>query len=524
MRPIVPTLPFAVPDPSGPGAVHVTQALRDRPLVTAEGQAGAVVLHWTDGTPVDYTNPATWRSPKNEIGFSVQRAPATHGQPAAGDWTRIGKALANQTSFTDTRGSTSAYAYRVVAFNASGNAASAPVLAAPAPAPAPLKRSAPGVPAAYRGLRVVVDLDGLFITQFDGSAFEHGNCNMAAGAMLYEVQTGLRVSGGEMRAWSGATSLGTSIDDLARAFGAQGQPLAGRSALAWRDFVAAVAAGRSAVVQGWYGTLPARYRLQAGFTAGHSVFVLAYSPLGFEGTPGFYVLDPLGGDAYLGRWWPSAVLESYGWSGVASRPRGQNHFFGDVALQAHAGAATVARPAARDLRAYWRTVKAAIASARTARAIAAAVPQRALLGAVLVADDPRLAPGSGGQPAPWRGPWRARGPRCGRAGRWSCGRAPGHPCWPPRRAWWCTAAGPSRTAAPRSGCSTRAAPSAPTSTSPPSAWRPATGSPPGSGWGSSRRSAGGSGPAGFVRFIVSQGSPPSDLRARLNPRHLLEPR
>ena len=164
---------------------------------------------------------------------------------------------------------------------------------------------------------VAIDLSGLFTTQFDGSLFATANCNMAAGAMLFEVQTGLNVTGGQMRAWSGATSQGTSLEDLARAFASQGQPLPIQRYLSWSDFQRQVASGRSAVVQGWYGYLPEHYVLQPGFVAGHSVFVLGYSAHVFGGRGGFYVMDPLGRAGYSGAWWPSDVLGPT--AGAASR-------------------------------------------------------------------------------------------------------------------------------------------------------------------------------------------------------------
>ena len=52
--------------------------------------------------------------------------------------------------------------------------------------------------------QVTLGLSRLFTTQFDGSPYANGNCNMAAGAMLFEVQTGRLVTGAQMRRWSRA--------------------------------------------------------------------------------------------------------------------------------------------------------------------------------------------------------------------------------------------------------------------------------------------------------------------------------
>ena len=51
--------------------------LPDAPVLTFT--RGSVILNWTDGTPVDYANPATWGNPKNEIGFRIERADVVNG-------------------------------------------------------------------------------------------------------------------------------------------------------------------------------------------------------------------------------------------------------------------------------------------------------------------------------------------------------------------------------------------------------------------------------------------------------------
>ncbi len=251
-----------------------------------------------------------------------------------------------------------------------------------------------GVPAVGPVSDVAIDLSGLFATQFDGSLFATANCNMAAGAMLYEVQTGLNATGGQMRAWSGATSRGTSLEDLVRAFASQGQPLTIHRYLSWSDFQRQVASGRSAVVQGWYGYLPKHYVLQPGFVAGHSVFVLGYSSHVFGGRGGFYVMDPLGRGGHSGAWWPSDVLRAYGWSGKPGHAGDGSKlsYLGFVALQAHRSAkkpmSAAGRPAFQN---YWQTTKDALEAAVKVIIMSGHrtdVP--AIRGVVLFIRDPRL--------------------------------------------------------------------------------------------------------------------------------------
>ncbi len=177
LRPIVPKIPFGVPDsrrpinpamplgndhgyanldPNGdPLVTPITNQITDfgweyvfhchilgheemdmmRPLIANVSRAlpaapsvsytlnGGVALTWTDGTPVDYANPTTFGDPANEIGFRVERADASN------TYSMIGTTLANQVTFTDAGADpTQPYSYRVTAFNAAGNSVSAPVV------------------------------------------------------------------------------------------------------------------------------------------------------------------------------------------------------------------------------------------------------------------------------------------------------------------------------------------------------------------------------------------------------------
>lgn len=103
-----------------PVVFNVNRALAAAPVLSLT-MAGAVAnLTWTDGTPVSYTNLATWGKPANEIGFRIERASG-----GTGAFAPIAIALANSTSYSDTTAVLGAgYRYRVVAFNAAGDSTS----------------------------------------------------------------------------------------------------------------------------------------------------------------------------------------------------------------------------------------------------------------------------------------------------------------------------------------------------------------------------------------------------------------
>jgi FtsP/CotA-like multicopper oxidase with cupredoxin domain len=119
MRPTVFSVPTVLP-----AAPNPVTAIRS----TA---AGTVALTWTDGTPFNYVSQqptGTLGNPANEIGFVIQRAPVgNNGKPGA--YVQIGTALANVNTFTDPNAGPSAtWSYIVVAFNASGNSPSTPLI------------------------------------------------------------------------------------------------------------------------------------------------------------------------------------------------------------------------------------------------------------------------------------------------------------------------------------------------------------------------------------------------------------
>jgi FtsP/CotA-like multicopper oxidase with cupredoxin domain len=104
-----------------PVKFNVPRALPDAPVLTFT--RGSVILQWTDGTPVNYTNLTTWGNPKNETGFKIERAEVTFG--VAGPFSQIATALANTTTYTDVPPDpTMTYDYRVTAWNAAGESAS----------------------------------------------------------------------------------------------------------------------------------------------------------------------------------------------------------------------------------------------------------------------------------------------------------------------------------------------------------------------------------------------------------------
>jgi hypothetical protein len=110
-----------------PISFHVTSTVPVTPSLNANQAGSQVNLAWTDGTPVN--NPATLGNPANEVGYKIERAVVTGGNPGA--YSQIGTGLANSTGYQDkaiTSGTT--YSYRVTAFNAAGTAASAPVTTA----------------------------------------------------------------------------------------------------------------------------------------------------------------------------------------------------------------------------------------------------------------------------------------------------------------------------------------------------------------------------------------------------------
>jgi FtsP/CotA-like multicopper oxidase with cupredoxin domain len=103
-----------------PVIVTVATTLPTAPVLSRTGTSSAFT--WTDGTPLA-GGFADWGSPSNEIGFRLERAPVVNG--VTGSYTVISSTLANHTGFTDTTGvGGQTYKYRAVAYNASGDSIS----------------------------------------------------------------------------------------------------------------------------------------------------------------------------------------------------------------------------------------------------------------------------------------------------------------------------------------------------------------------------------------------------------------
>jgi FtsP/CotA-like multicopper oxidase with cupredoxin domain len=119
-----------------PMAVAVTHRLPAPRAVTATQNTtnGQVALTWTDNT--NYNDLTTWIDPAQEIGYRVERATvANNGK--VGTYSKLATLLANVTQYTDmTAVLNTRYSYRVVAFNAAGESASVAVVNTTQTAPA----------------------------------------------------------------------------------------------------------------------------------------------------------------------------------------------------------------------------------------------------------------------------------------------------------------------------------------------------------------------------------------------------
>jgi FtsP/CotA-like multicopper oxidase with cupredoxin domain len=114
-----------------PISFDVTTTAPAAPVLAANGvPASPVDLRWIDATPV--SDLATWGDPRAEIGFRIERSTIDTAGAETTPFATIGTALANATTFRDaTTAAGTIYLYRVIAYNASGETASAPVRVAP---------------------------------------------------------------------------------------------------------------------------------------------------------------------------------------------------------------------------------------------------------------------------------------------------------------------------------------------------------------------------------------------------------
>jgi FtsP/CotA-like multicopper oxidase with cupredoxin domain len=115
-----------------PMTLAVARSLSATPSLAATGVPGdPIALRWTDSTPGD--NIAVRGNPANEVGFRVERATVTSAGVES-TYTAIGAALANVTSYEDTTTvADTGYRYRVIAYNAAGEAMSNTVTVVPNP-------------------------------------------------------------------------------------------------------------------------------------------------------------------------------------------------------------------------------------------------------------------------------------------------------------------------------------------------------------------------------------------------------
>jgi hypothetical protein len=116
-----------------PVTVHVARAAPAAPVLSFT--RGSIILTWTDGTPVDSQYPASWTNPGTaEIGYRIERATVTDGVP--GPYAQIANAPANSTTFTDQPADpTLTYSYRVTAWNVAGDAPSNTITVEGSPKP-----------------------------------------------------------------------------------------------------------------------------------------------------------------------------------------------------------------------------------------------------------------------------------------------------------------------------------------------------------------------------------------------------
>ena len=103
-----------------PIALNVESTIPNAPVLSSTMPSSTQInLSWTDTTPVEYVTRAGFGDPKSEIGFRIERA------TGAGAFAQIGAALANVTTYNDTTVvPNTTYRYRVIAYNAAGDATS----------------------------------------------------------------------------------------------------------------------------------------------------------------------------------------------------------------------------------------------------------------------------------------------------------------------------------------------------------------------------------------------------------------
>lgn len=151
------------------------------------------------------------------------------------------------------------------------------------------------------------------ITQFDGGPLQAVNCLMAATAMLARLGYGVVTTGSQVRALSEDTADGTTYQNAQAAIKRGWDIRFFQGALTPVQLRAVLWAGAGAIIDGVYGEIPIGVRLQASFTGRHAIYVDGFSPTGYQGGPGYYVMDPIGRtwQGYKGGWWPAADVDRF---------------------------------------------------------------------------------------------------------------------------------------------------------------------------------------------------------------------
>lgn len=135
------------------------------------------------------------------------------------------------------------------------------------------------------------------------------NCTMASGAMAIDFDTlgHVDVMGGTLRAASGDTVGGTTLDGLAKAWAHFGQTLSIQTGNDWADVIVALKGSRGVVLQGMYGALPKAYHSPLNsltFTGPHAIYL---NPE-FSATGDILMGDPLN-NQYI--WVPQSALQAF---------------------------------------------------------------------------------------------------------------------------------------------------------------------------------------------------------------------
>lgn len=166
---------------------------------------------------------------------------------------------------------------------------------------------------------------GGFISQFDGSTFAGTNCGMASAAMLAWAVSGgkVRVSGGDMRRYSGDREGGTWVDDVDRALGATGIKATQYTGMAYASFRKKIAAGQPALLTGTSAMLgPYNH----GYNGAHSIYVDSIKVT--DDGVFYFVMDPLGRAGYRGEWIPEKFIQAFSWQGTTQGTQGSAVFAG----------------------------------------------------------------------------------------------------------------------------------------------------------------------------------------------------